>query len=375
MKKVLFLPLFQMPSGHHRVADALMNSLIDENHNVRCKKVDFLSYWNKSIEKLVSTTYLKWIEWFPGTYDWIYKHTMYSQDRKNREDSSTPAFLFQYLMLKMIREEKPDVIVCTHSFPSFIINHLKRIGKIDVPVVNVYTDFFINDVWGKSGIDYHLVNDRSMKQELINRFHVPEDRITITGIPVNEESLTVLSPDPHTKKHILVSGGSIGLGRIKELLVQIKEDSLYRYTVLCGKNQRLYDDINSWGVDHIQPMNYIQTQSEMNALYEEVDAIITKPGGITISEALKKRIPIFVHSALPGQEQINLKKLVEEKLVVLLTEEIAFEEQITSILENDWKRNVLIGKMDSFESKKEKNAFEVVLELVQPSSFLKVRHT
>ena len=53
----------------------------------------------------------------------------------------------------------------------------------------------------------------------------------------------------------------------------------------------------------------------MNELYSMADAIITKPGGVTISEALKKGLPIFIHSALPGQEEINLKLLKKLKLV------------------------------------------------------------
>ena len=49
-------------------------------------------------------------------------------------------------------------------------------------------------------------------------------------------------------------------------------------------------------LDHIKPLPYLSSRSEMNKLYEEVDAIVTKPGGVTISEALRKRLPIFVHS-------------------------------------------------------------------------------
>ena len=43
----------------------------------------------------------------------------------------------------------------------------------------------------------------------------------------------------------------------------------------------------------------------MNVLYDKADAIITKPGGITITECLWKQVPIFVYEALPGPEEMN----------------------------------------------------------------------
>ncbi|WHY73206.1 MGDG synthase family glycosyltransferase [Fictibacillus enclensis] len=373
MKKILFLPLFQMPSGHHQVADALMSSIEQSSdEQVVCKKIDFLSYWNKPLEKVISTTYLKWIHMMPRTYDWIYHHVMYSPAKK-RLMPPHQLLLFEHKMLRMLKEEKPNVIVCTHCFPSAVISRLKKRGVIDIPVVNVYTDFFINDIWGKRGIDYHLVSDVSMKKELINRHQIHSKQIIITGIPVNEDIRAYFSGKPALKKHILISGGSIGLGKIKGFLKQIKPGSNYRYTVLCGKNQKLYKELTSWNHPNIKPRGYISTRSEMNHLYEQVDAIITKPGGITISEALKKRLPIFVHSALPGQEQINLKKLIREKLIIQLNEDMTLEDQIASVLENEPEVKGLLNKMSYFENHREKSAYEVVLNLLNETPMLKVQ--
>jgi UDP-N-acetylglucosamine:LPS N-acetylglucosamine transferase len=75
----------------------------------------------------------------------------------------------------------------------------------------------------------------------------------------------------------------------------------------------------------------------MNDLYESADAIITKPGGVTISEAIKKKVPIFIHSALPGQEEINLKHLKERGLVFTVTAEMDLAEQILEVLNNEHK--------------------------------------
>ncbi|EIT85984.1 monogalactosyldiacylglycerol synthase [Fictibacillus macauensis ZFHKF-1] len=372
MKKILFLPLFQMPSGHHQVADALMSSIQQSSEqHVICKKIDFLSYWNKPLERVISSTYIKWIHMMPKTYDWFYQH-MWNSPSKKRGALYHQFLKFEEKMASLIQEEKPNVIVCTHCFPSAIISRLKQRGLIDVPVVNVYTDFFINDIWGKQGIDYHLVSDHSMRKELVSHHGIRKNQIIITGIPVNEDIQAYYNTRP-LKKHILISGGSIGLGKIKGFLKQIRTDSHYRYTVLCGKNQKLFKELSSWNHPNIEPRGYITTRVEMNYLYEQVDAIVTKPGGITVSEALKKRLPIFVHSALPGQEQINLEKLAREKLIVCLKDDFPFEEQISSVLENEPEVRGLLRKMSYFEKHKEKSAYEVVLNLLNENKMLQMQ--
>ena len=50
-------------------------------------------------------------------------------------------------MLKLIQQEKPDVIVFTHPFPCGAACILKRQGHIDVPLVAILTDFSSHQFW------------------------------------------------------------------------------------------------------------------------------------------------------------------------------------------------------------------------------------
>ena len=68
MKKVLFFPLLQMPSGHHQVADTIASYLLERDETIVCKKIDLLSTWNSLIESMITKTYLEWIDHFPKTY-------------------------------------------------------------------------------------------------------------------------------------------------------------------------------------------------------------------------------------------------------------------------------------------------------------------
>lgn len=161
MMKVLVLPLFQMSSGHHKVADALIDFLQKQFSFVVCRKVDFLSYCNEYIEKFVSEVYLRWIRSHPTSYHHIYKILMYRDFQKIEWIHLEPWLpYFEHKMKRMLEKEKPHLIICTHSFPSRILQRLKKRNLIDIPVINVYTDFFMNGIWGKKGIDYHLFRIR-----------------------------------------------------------------------------------------------------------------------------------------------------------------------------------------------------------------------
>ncbi len=44
------------------------------------------------------------------------------------------------------------------------------------------------------------------------------------------------------------------------------------------------------------------------------DLLITKPGGVTTTEAVVQRLPLLVYKPLPGQEQDNIRYLVRKGL-------------------------------------------------------------
>ena len=365
MKKILFLPLFRMQSGHHQVAEALMDMFKKHTNGVILKKVDLLSYTSNSLEKMVTTGYLKWIRYAPETYNLAYKNLFYVSLPKERSFK-----WYQYIFLKkmeqLIAEEKPDLIVCTHGFPSYLLSQLKIKGKCNIPIINVYTDFFINNVWGSKEIDFHFLPTQELKEQLIIKNQIPKHNMMVTGIPVHEEitkRARVLKNADRPK--ILISGGNSGLGRILNLADELKKSTDFDYFVLCGNNKKLYDEIDTWNLAHINPLPYISSRSEMNKLYEEVDAIVTKPGGVTISEALRKRLPIFVHSMLPGQEEINLQYLKDHKLVFELNHNLSFEKQILSILKDHKKMDQWNISIESYQKDIELEKPEGIVEVMK----------
>lgn len=300
-KDALFLPFMQIPTGHHHVADAVMEELQHAIQTINCEKVDILSYSYGMVEKLVSSAYIQWIKVMPSAYNKLYSFlAVKNQTKRNRQ--LLYEAMFSTFFQRLMNENQPKILFCTHCLPSNIASVLKRKGRLEATTVNVYTDYFVNRVWGIEGIDYHLVPSISVKEFLIDLGVCP-DKIFITGIPVHpifQKEKTVHNPEK--KLHILVGGGSLGIGSMDSI---IPAKPTVHYTVLCGQNEKLYATLSKRNDPFVTPVRYINSKQDMNQLYNDVDAVITKPGGVTVSECLMKQLPIFICNALPGQEKVN----------------------------------------------------------------------
>ncbi len=131
--------------------------------------------------------------------------------------------LFMNKLEQLIAEEKPDLIVCTHGFPSYLLSQLKMKGKCSTPVINVYTDYFINNVWGSEGIDAHFLPSQEVKEKLMSKRQIPKQTMMVTGIPVHEEITKNARVQRNTARpKILISGGNSGLGGILNLGDELK---------------------------------------------------------------------------------------------------------------------------------------------------------
>jgi len=369
MKKILFLPLLQMPSGHHQVADALIRSLEKRTTGIEYKKIDLLSEVSVLLEKLITGTYLKWINHLPKTYAGVYRVFAFRSNHLEHNPFDMFHHLFLNQMLNMLDREQPDLIICTHAYPSFLISRLKQDGKITTPVVNVYTDFLINNIWGREGIDAHFVPDAPFKDELSSKEGIDLKRILVTGIPIDESfEISDKKKQHNSNYNILISGGSNGLGSLEKLLKGIRNNSRHRYWVLCGNNEKLYKEICSWGMENIKPLPYIASRESMNSLYDQVDAIITKPGGITISEVLHKKLPLFVHSVLPGQEEINWRYLASRRLAYKLNSDSPVEKQIINVLESELEQKYYQKQIEEYHQHIEQPAWQKLLEWIEQNN-------
>lgn len=319
-KKILFLPFLQIPSGHHQVAQALMDGMTESDPEIECEVIDILSYSFGKVEGLVSKTYLQWIKCFPLLYSKIYKKNVYS-NLSDHKRFRLYEVLFLHHMKSLLHEKQPDFIVCTHALPSYMLNALKEKGDLSTPVMNVYTDYFIHRFWGIQHIDYHFTPTYETKEYLKGK-GIEEKQIFMTGIPIHKKILKtkkiIEGYEPLSSLSILITGGNLGVGAIEDLVAKMGDTIKIHFYILCGKNKTLYENLKKMSKNNLTPVGYVKCRDVMNQLYDKIDAIITKPGGVTVSESLFKGKPIFIYHALPGQEEINLNILEKLGLVIHL---------------------------------------------------------
>jgi UDP-N-acetylglucosamine:LPS N-acetylglucosamine transferase len=360
--EALFMPFMQIPTGHHHVADALIEELKQVNESAGSKKIDILSYSYGKIEQMVSSMYLNSIQYIPDFYDKLYRG-LAGRTRKRNSRHYHYELLFMPFFKKMIRQHRPDVLFLTHCLPSNIADVLKKQGKLDAVTVNVYTDYFVNNVWGLESVDYHFAPSKFVKNDLIDA-GVDASRIFVTGIPVHRAFRSSEIPTrKNNKKIILVTGGSLGTGQLEKILPEDTGD--LHFIVLCGTNKLLYEHLRNRQHPHIEPIPYIHSKYEMNQLYDASDAVVAKAGGVTISESLIKRKPLFISSALPGPERVNVQRLQEMGLL-LEADGTDITGQLTAFLSGSEEKRKFDEKLEAYHDYLEAKPMNVLLkELLQ----------
>ncbi|WP_042142693.1 UDP-glucuronosyltransferase [Paucisalibacillus sp. EB02] len=357
--EALFLPFMQIPTGHHHVADAVIEELQRSVKEMTCDKVDILSYSYGKIEKLVSTTYLHWIKVMPKAYDLLYKSLAVKNQTKRSRQLLYEA-MFTSFFMRLVKENQPRIVFCTHCLPSNIASILKEKGKLQAITVNVYTDYFVNRVWGITGIDYHFVPSIRVKEFLV-KLGVDKEKIFLTGIPVHSVFQKQTKQTTSKQSQVLITGGSLGVGAIEKIIPIVPE---IRYKVLCGKNQKLYNRLRSLNHPLIEPIPYLTIKDDINKLYDQVDAVITKPGGVTVSECLTKRVPIFTTNALPGQEKVNELELQHLGVANTLDPLQNIEKQIIEFFQSKERQETYNQNLDTYHNQLEKKSLsDILLEI------------
>jgi len=178
MKKVLILPLLKIPTGHHHVAGSLKAQIAGKVPG-SVEVVDILSESYGFLERLISLLYLFSIKKFPNLYSRLY-HVFAVKEGKAKKAYLLYDWLFLRKMEMLLKTRDPDLVICTHAFPSYLIGRLKRKNRWNGRVINVYTDFFINRLWSVAEIDYHFAPSRPL-----NPGSPPGPRVVIDHVQVS----------------------------------------------------------------------------------------------------------------------------------------------------------------------------------------------
>jgi len=216
-------------------------------------------------------------------------------------------------------KEKFDIAISTHFFPTEVISHLKYKGALDIPLINLVTDFKFHLFWLAKRVDRYLVSAESTKRELISK-GIKDDIIEAYGMPVRRKFSRVVSKDRARKDldiqneifTILVMGGGLGVGPILEIVMKLQSlECECQIIAVCGHNKRLFSDLNELRKSFSKKTKVFGFCHNIDIIMSASDIIVSKVGGITASESLIKGLPVIGVRPIPGQEMGNMSFLLE----------------------------------------------------------------
>ena len=321
--------------GHNRAARAIKEELESRTINnmpIKCEIVDSLKLVNNTMDKVISRGYEKSAIYTPKAYGSVYRLSETNLASRNEFKGNPLTSLMARKFKHLLNDSKPDLIIGTHPFPMIALSTLKKhnnlntlnLGesfiknsKVDVPpMISVLTDYTTHSTWIQNEIDYYIVGHEYVKELLVYE-GVNGEKVKSFGIPVEKSFLdhrdkeTVLtelglSPDKLT---VLLMGGSFGAGNIKETLEDLLTiDRDFQILVVTGRNEHLKDKLSKMLDSTIQDKNIclLGYTDKMNDILASIDVLISKPGGLTTTEALLNDVPMIVPYFIPGQEEENL---------------------------------------------------------------------
>jgi processive 1,2-diacylglycerol beta-glucosyltransferase len=313
MKKVLILTA-STGEGHNAAAKSLENKFRLGGYET--KTMDLFKETSRALNAVVEDGYRVLANRFPSLYGFMYR----ALNRKsiNHRFLRYSLFIIKHRLYETIKELEPSIIVGTHPFAVGMISDLKSRGKINASFFSVVTDFKPHYAYISPEVDVYITGSDYTTNSLIE-MGIPPEKIHAYGIPVKDEFQSFHPKTPEFLKlieefKVLVMGGSMGSKDIAKVVQALTEASkTYHLIVVCGRNEALrvmlkdnYRSVIDSG--KLEVFGFTRNVSE---LMDSADVIVTKPGGLTTTEALSKRIPMIIPFAIPGQEFENTEFLIE----------------------------------------------------------------
>ncbi len=327
--------------GHIRTARALEQYIRCHAAQAQVKVVDALKEVNRAYDKLICGGYHFVATKMPGLFGHMYHNTNGDSPLAKLVPKLNAALSKR--LLPQIHTFQPDIIVTTHPFAAEMVSHLKEKGMVCAKLLVIITDYAPHKTWITAHADGYIVANDDMAMPMVQDFGVEPEKIHAFGIPVLEtffhsrpkEDLRremELAPDVPT---LLLMAGSFGVDTIMQIyrdIIRIPLD--LQIIVITGKNQRLYRALKTTTALSLKKTKLIYFTQHVEQYMQASDLLITKPGGLTVTEALASNLPMLVFEAIPGQEEDNADFLELHKMAKRIHKNESCAAVVKALLEN-----------------------------------------
>ncbi len=359
--------------GHNQVARALTQGIQRQAPGIKITTIDYCELLFPIINRISQFSYTQSIRHFPVGYALYYQATgnissdSFWQRRLNRLGYSE--------LIMLVNRLEPRIVISTFPLPAGVLSQMKEAGVLNAPVVTVITDMCVHSQWIHPKTDLYLVGSPEVAAGLEKR-GVAREKIGITGIPILPVFKEKIDPEMVRRefgfdskgKVILFMGGNDGIfgtNHFNLILRDLPPD--VQSVIITGSNQDLYDRLcsNSYQKYQVRAFKYVENVA---GLMKISDLLVTKAGGVTISEALAVKLPMIIFKPTPGHEGANANYLLKQRAAFIVKREGSLKKVIYRMIADEgfrqcFSRNCFkIATPDSAE-----NGARLIMRLFTPS--------
>lgn len=328
--------------GHNSCGKAIREAF--QSRNIDCEMVDALQFISPTFSKAMSFGHTKMYRYAPKLFKLGYQYADVNTGIFEEQTSiykvltSGTERLFQF-----IQNERYDTIICVHVFSALMLTDvLKQYGP-DLRTCFVATDYTCSPSCGESQLDAYFIPDSRLADEFV-ACGVPREKLIASGIPVRKDFYKPLDKSAARKhlglhsncRHLLIMSGSMGCGPIKKIVKLLGEglpEDAYM-SVVCGTNRKLRKQLERNHGDHPR-IHIYGFRKDISMMMDSADLYLTKPGGISASEAATKKLPMVFVNAVAGCETYNLRFFVEKGAAVTADHPEELAELALSLLSHE----------------------------------------
>lgn len=360
--------------GHNTAAKAVQEVFLAQGDD--CIIKDALSFGGQLASDLVCDAYLEMVKRTPKMFGELYRlGERYGKVNNITPDNiRSPVYLVNKLysdaLHEYIQQNDFDAIVCTHIFPTEALTHLKRKHNLTVPFYFVTTDYACPPMLEETLPD-KIFSPHEDSLCTYTKQGIPADLVYATGIPVSQK-FTVPSNKSEARSKIglkdddqafLMMSGSMGFGDVLDTAADIFNmgNEHTRIVVITGNNKDMYNQFQEKFADETR-LILVGFTDQISVYMDACDVLLTKPGGLSTTEALVRGIPLIHTSPIPGCETENAEFFQQHHLSLCADSSKTASILATRLMKDTFLRNQIIEAQKHY---KYENSAKAIVDFIK----------
>lgn len=272
------------------------------------------------LTRILKFGYMQVIKRCPQVFNYFY-HNIDNPYHNRYIDACLSSYRNRYLDVS-IKQFKPEVIVVTHPWPMWPPRLIKDTYGSPANLVAVVTDFSVHPSWINPEVDLYFVANQESSQTL-TKSGISPNRVIVSGIPIAKEFASSMNKKEaryslglsFTMPVLLIMGGGLGIGSLADIMKKLNDlNNSLQVIFVTGTNKKLFKELQLLGKSSRHNVKVVGYTRNVYRLMTAADLLISKPGGLTCSEALAMNLPLVIFNPIAGHEEENAVYLEENGL-------------------------------------------------------------